>query len=200
MSPLYSDKDKAEAIEKFIYARSKKLATINNYTPITNCIAEGRIKLLLSLEKSGSSLAGRYPYEKMIFHYTDSDARIYVEQLISIVSGTEEDAVSEEIFKKAVNQLFMFIFGLTGTLQSSVELLAPYSLDKRLVIFQEQISVVEKRVDHMDEQIMDTLEKILKWQKEYQPDLDDMKKERKERDDIAKSLKGNGTIGKKGNL
>ena len=176
MTSLYSDKDKTTAIRKFIFARSKNFARIDSFTGIKECIAEGRIKLLQPLKMSGSYSESSYPY-KTVYYYTEGDAQTYFEWLISVVAGTEDVSVPEEVFKKALNQLFMFIFGISGTLHSQVELLTPYSLDEHLADFKEKISLVEKKVDRINEQIVNTLEKIIDWQQKYQPYLNKLVKD-----------------------
>jgi hypothetical protein len=153
MNPLYSDKDRETAIRKFVYVRSIKQAGIADYSPITSCIANERIKLLCEVAKTGYYKKTMYPYET-VYYYSDKDALTYFEWLISVVSGTQEGVVSQETFTKAVNQLFLFIFGLTGTLTSKVDLLEPYSLDEHLTELKERIFRVDTKVDHMNEKMV----------------------------------------------
>jgi hypothetical protein len=187
MNPFYSDSDKVKAVEKFIYARSIRKAFISTYKPIKECLVDGRIKTLTATTKSGQHTESTYPYKKS-FYYTDGDAQSYFERLVAIVSGTEEEAVSEELFKKAVNQLFMFIFGLSGTLQSTVDLLESLSLDEKTKL-ENQIVLVDKKVDHIDEQIVTALETIIRWQQKYQPYLNKLAKDQQ---NLEKALRGKG--------
>lgn len=203
MSPLYTDDQKKAVVARFIYERGNKKADIVDYAPIKDCITEKRITLLYALAKSGSQFDSLH---NIIRFYTNGDAQTYVEWLISAISGTLEEPVTEDVFKKAVNQLFMFLFNLSGTLQSNVDLFVPCrvndeleeklkgydkslsSLDLHMNIARERIKQTEARVDRMNEQIIDALEKIGKWQKEYQPYLDDLKTEQEK---IGKAFKGN---------
>lgn len=189
MSTLYSDTDKIIAIRKFIHARSNKNAIIADYSPIREYIATGRITLLCKLAKSGSYTQSSYPYEK-VYYYSDADAKTYVEWLISALNDTLDTPVTEEIFKKAVNQLHMFVFSLSGTLKSNVDLLQPYSLDEHLKELKEKILSVDAKVERMNDKIITALERTQRWQKMYEPYLDELKKEHDERNTIEKSLKG----------
>jgi len=166
MTRLYSDKDKATAVRNFIYARSNGQAEISDFSEIADYMEKGWVTLLHPISKSGKYET----YTTTEWYYNQKDAETYFEWLISVVAGTEDKTVSEEVFKKAVNQLFMFLFGISGTLASKVELLTPYSLDEQLIEF-------DKKVDRMNEQIVEALERIMAWQQKYQPYLDRLAKE-----------------------
>jgi hypothetical protein len=181
---LYSDKEKEIAIRKFIYAQSNKQAGIADFSPITDCIANKRVTLLYNLPKTDSITGSHYPYTKT-YYYGDYDAQTYFGWLLSAVSGTGDNPVTEEVFKKAINQLFMFIFGLPGTLVSKVDLLEPYSIDKELIEFRQTIGLLDNKVDRMNDKIVKALERIQQWQKMYQSHLDELKQEHEERDKLS---------------
>ncbi len=195
MTPLYSDTDKAVAIRKFMYARSMGQSGINSYEGIQQSIAAERIELLHAVPKSGSYQANYS--SKTTYYYTEGDAQVYFEWLMSAVAGTEE--VSEEVSKKAINQIFKFLFTVAGTLsnRAQTELLTPYSLDEEIKEVTQKISEVEKKVDYMNGKILDALERIGNWQKTYQSCLDELKREHQERKKIAKSLETGKNDGKK---
>jgi hypothetical protein len=212
MNALYTDEQKKAVIARFIYERGNENATIYNYSPITECMNKKRIALLCALNKSGSKYDS---FHNVILFYTDDDAQTYVEWLISAVSGTIEESITENMFKRAVNQLFMFLFNLSGTLHSEVDLLTPCqvndelearlkgydtqlaSLELHMNVAREKIKQDETRVDHMNDKIITALDTIQKWQQVYQPYLDDLKNEREAASNLEKSLKGRGKDEKK---
>jgi len=187
MTALYSDDDRKRAISNFMFARSKKLAQIKSYNIIREYIEGQRVEMLCELEKSEKRTRRTYPYDVISVHYTVDDAQVYFEWLISVANGTRK--VSDETFKKVINQLFMFIFGLDNlNAQPKVTLLKPYSLDEELAKFDAKISGVQKKVNRMNEQILDALKKIMDWKQKYQPYLDRMIKDQ---DSVEKALKRN---------
>lgn len=188
MTGLYSLEDKKRAIRKFIFAKSKKLAKIINYNPIRECLEEERINPLFNIKKSGKKYASSWDTNPSLY-YTVDDAQTYFQWLISVV--TESVEVSEGTIKKAINQLFIFLFILDGTLDvhQQTALLTPYSLDEELEKLCNRISNFENKLKRMDVEIIDVLNKIMKWQQKYQSYLDRMKREQ---DSFDNALKSNG--------
>ena len=187
MIPLYSDADRSIAIRKFIFARSKNLAQINSYKGIKDYLEEQRVPIMCKLKKSG--IYRENAYSELTRHYTEGDAKIYFEWLISVATGTRD--ASSETRKKAINQLFMFIFDTDNTVSADeqVTLLTPYSLGGELADFDTKISEVQKKVNRMNEQILDALKKIMDWKQKYQPYLDRIVKDQ---NILEKALNGNG--------
>jgi len=185
MTPLYSDADRARAIRKFIFARSKASVQVNSYEGIKDYLEEQRVEILCKLKKSGRYT--KNSWSPPTHYYTEQDAKTYFEWLISVVTGTIDS--SSDVYKKAINQLFMFIFNIDDTVDADeqVSLLTPYSLDEEIGNLDEKISQIRKKVEHMNEQIVNALEKILNWQQKYQPYLDRMVKDQ---DSAEKVLKG----------
>lgn len=173
---LYSDNDRKTAIRNFIFARSKKLAKIQSYYVIKDCLNDDKVEILCKLNKSGVNRSQYYPYKVISQYYTDKDARSYFDWLISVADGTR--IKSKEVFKKAINQLYMFIFGLDNfEASSTITLLKPFSIDETLVDFENKLSNFDKKINRMNNQILDALQKIIDWQQKYQPYLDRTKKD-----------------------
>jgi len=173
---LYSDYDKRVAIRNFVFARSKKLAQIKSYYKIRDYLEEGRINILCELKKSGKNKRDTYPYNIISRFYTVEDAQVYFEWLISVANGTRK--VTDDLFTKTINQLFMFIFGLDNLdANPKVTLLEPYSLDEEFTNIDEKISKVQNKVNLMDKNILDALQKILDWKQHYEPYLERIKKD-----------------------
>jgi hypothetical protein len=190
-------RDKEIVMRKFLHARSLKGANIVDYAPITDYMKSTAATLLYDIPKTGHYDSPHYPYNRT-YYYCDADAKTYVEWLISVISDTEDTPISTELYEKAINQLYKFLFVFSGTMTSKVSLLEPYSIDEYLGEFKQSVEVLDKKVDCMNNKIMDALEKILNWKNTYDPYLIELKAERNAASRLEKSLKG-GQDGKKGN-
>lgn len=176
MKPMYSDEDRYAIVNRFINARGQGKAIIQDFKPITKYLNDGSIKLLHKIKRTGTIIKkGNYAFtidvvEKAL--YSNDDAQEYFNWLISMVSGAEK--VAEGIIKESVDQLFLFIFALRDkmSLNPDVLLIAPVDWEYRLKSLEGKHSTLERRTDARNEKAIDALEKIVKWQKTYQPSLD----------------------------
>lgn len=210
MSSLYSDEDKERVVKNFLYARSIKKAWIEDFKPIMDYM-ENKMTLLVKIEKTGINVID-YTRVKA---YSEYDANLYFEWLISAVSGTLPIPVDEECYKRAINHIFFFIFTLDGVLHSDVDLFEPCKIDDilevRLRKQDERLSSLEinmniakeiikrsnREIDRVNEKIVKTLERILDWEQFYKPYLDQLVEQNKEANNIEKSLSGGNKDGEK---
>jgi hypothetical protein len=181
MNTLVSDDERRQTVRNFLVARYDRKATITSYSEITTFLNEQRIKPLCQLTRSGeksrySALDRAYVLDKV---YDDSDAERYFEWLVAVLEGTEY--VSEEIVKQANDQLFRFI-GILGDeveIDETVQLIAPYDWQKLFQSFDERLIQIQKAIIKGENDIAETLSKILLWIKKYGSTLDNIEKDRK---------------------
>ena len=93
MKPLFSEEEKIQAVRTFLIALQHKKARITSYLAIRNRINSGQVVVLCKLNKSEKTNEFDYQASKYIYCYSDADAKVYFEWLVSAVSGTLPDAI-----------------------------------------------------------------------------------------------------------
>jgi|WetSurMetagenome_2_1015567.scaffolds.fasta_scaffold283984_3 hypothetical protein len=198
--------DKATTVNAFISARLNKVAKITDYSPMVRYLNGNHISVLYdNLPKTDAKQViksdGLQRYYDSVPIYGTKDAEMYLEWLISIVQGYEQE--SEEIKNKAYDQLCRFILILTDVTQwkDGYVLAKPYDWVTKLEEFEADISgnineelknmkeMLEHRTDDIQyfgkkvNDLSDSNEKwmsdtadmlglITKWMEKYSPILD----------------------------
>jgi hypothetical protein len=222
MKPLYSEEDRYKIVMNFVTLRGQGRIPIVDFTPLLRYISE--ITPLREIKKTGLeeiSVEGiRMPTfpnmrvsnqsAKVMPCHCREDAEEYFNWLIWII--TIDEKTTDETRKEAVNQLFLFIFALRDKIHVNLNdfLKTRFDWERKVIILKNALKEVKGKVDGIDsdnedlkgdleketEKISEVLERIVNWQKHYQPYLDGLEKERK---GIDNALKGeeNGKKGKR---
>lgn len=180
MKPIFSDEERAQAVKNFIVARYHKQAKITDFNALVSYLNDGGIKVLCGLQKSGKTpvhgdAVGYVTTMRSVF--TEGDAKVYFEWLVSAASGGRE--VPEDIVKQANNQLFQIIHILGDQIhmEKSVQLLYPYDWKDLFSSFDQRLTEMRKMIDKGDKDIIDVLKPILEFMKRNTKLLDALQKE-----------------------
>jgi hypothetical protein len=209
------DEDRKITVTIFADATYDGTAKITSYEPMLPYLNGNLIKILYGkLPKTSSAKdycdSGRY-YDaigkfNVVSMYGVSDAKLYLEWLISVVRGSEK--VSEDLKNEAYDQLDKLILALRDVTKydKQVVLMKPYDWIVRLEKFENQISEdlleqmkdihdtmefwetnvqgyndkLDDICDKLDERakaLVTPLEEILAWMRKYSPTLDKVEKE-----------------------
>lgn len=184
MKPIFSDEERVQAVRNYLVACHRKKARIVSYNVIKDYLTSSRVKILSKLIPSGrNEIADRYGYgtgQYKIF-YTDKDAQVYYEWLISVVNGTMQEGITEDIIKQANNQLFHFIHIMqnSGSIQvdQNVEMIAPYDWQNLFTSFDERLTDMQRIIDRGDKSIIEVLKPLLELMKKNTKLLDTLRRE-----------------------
>ena len=179
-SIFFSDEERNQTVRNLIVARYNHQAKISNYTRLVPYLNEGRIEILCDLKKSVKNRVfdSRGHLTTVKDFFDASDAETYFEWLVSVVTHSKED-VSEDIVKKANNQLFRFIDVLGDDLhmEKNVQLLAPYDWQKLFMSFKKQLTEMQNIIDKGDKEIIEVLKQLLNFMKKNTKLLDSLQRE-----------------------
>jgi len=140
------------------------------------------------------------------YFYNANDAKLYLEWLISVVTGAEK--VPEDVISEAYDQLFKLILVLRAyvDMDKNIALMKPFDWQEKLSKFEKEIvnSVddqfkemnellemwdgkfasfetsiynIENTIEKRTKEMTDALEQLLGWMKKYSPILDGIDKE-----------------------
>ncbi len=161
-------KKKAGSVRTFLVACHNGKARINQYNEIAEYLNSNRVELLHPITKSGKQAKlDRYGYKTGIYKefYTNADACEYYEWLVSAVSDTTKENISEETIKKAIDQLFHFIHILQSAdhleIDERVQMIAPYDWQKLFRSFDMELVDIKNTVDRHDKEIVNILKLVL---------------------------------------
>ena len=166
MKPLDSPQDRAITIKTFINARLNKNAKVTNYEPLVNYLNGNHLEVLYkNLPRSGPSrdeikmLLTNNKLEKISAIYNETDAKMYLNWLISVVQGFSLESSNEELVNKAFDQLSTCILILTDVTEwkDGAMLAKPYDWVDRLINYQEATT------DSIDSRMKDLKEMLDRW-------------------------------------
>lgn len=183
MKPLFSDDERIKTVKNFVVARYQGLVKISSFNAMIPYLTEKRIKILCTLPQTGSSsyvdISGKI-HQQEENCYREEDAEKYFEWLVAVVTGVAN--VSEDIVKKANDQLFQFIHVMRDNIHTdkNVQLVTPYDWQALFTSFDERLTDIQRIIDKSDKDTVETLKSILQWMKKYNPILDALDKENQE--------------------
>jgi hypothetical protein len=164
VKPLFSEEEKTQAVRTFLIALQQKKAKITSYLDIRDRIDSGRVSVLCHLNKGGHDAYGLNPY------YTNGDAQVYFEWLVSAVSGTLPDAIGDDLIKRANDQLFRFIEVMQQSgnveIDSKIQMIEPYDWQNLFSSFDERLTNMQRIIDKGDKDIIEVLKPLLQLMKE----------------------------------
>jgi hypothetical protein len=177
VKPLFSDEEKAQAVRTFLVACHNKKARITNYIEIAKYLNGDRVAMLYPVEKSGSSTYDDYGnYVGSHATYTVQDAQEYYEALVSIVSDTSFLNVTDDMVKKANNQIFHFIHVMQTaghiSMDDKIQMIEPYDWQKLFLSFDKDLVDIRNIVDRHDNEIAKILKSVLDYLKQNKKLLD----------------------------
>lgn len=168
MKPFFSDEERAKTVKNYLIACSNKRAKIINYKDITFCLNTKRVKTLCKLTPSGQDYDNFGKVGNA--YYINEDAKEYYEWLVAVVSGTEREGITEDIIKKANDQLFHFIQIMqnSGTVEidKNIQVVEPYDWQKLFLSFDKRLTDMQKAIDKGDKDIIEVLKLLLQYVKE----------------------------------
>lgn len=149
MKPLDSPQERAITIKTFINARLNKTTKITSYEPLVNYLNGNHLQSLYkNLPRSGPSreeikmLLANNKLEKISAIYNETDAKMYLDWLISVVQGFSPDSANEELVNKAFDQLSTCILILTDVTEWKKDMMLskPYEWVTKLEEFEADIA------------------------------------------------------------
>lgn len=184
MTPILTDQQRKTAVTEFVTCRLNGKVKITDYSSLVSYLNDKNINMLCDLKNTGTMTVrdGSYGATKIIpsGKYTESDARLYFDWLMQVASGSAD--VSKKLEWKAIDQLFSLLFIMREEIQMAkdVQLIEPYDWQALLTSFDNRLTEMQKTIIKGENDIAETLSKILVWIKKYSPTLDAIEKERKE--------------------
>lgn len=149
MISLDSPEDRTVTVKTFINARYNKIARITTYEPLARYLNGKHIEVLYDkLPKSGPPtqtiqiLVAKGMEKDIVPMYTESDAKMYLDWLISVVQGFSPSSTNQELVNKAFDQLSNCILILVDATEwdNNKMLSRPYDWTDKLCEFEEEIS------------------------------------------------------------
>jgi hypothetical protein len=182
MKPLVTPEEKLATVKTFAASFGTKLHA-RNYDSVQKALNDGLITPLYDLPRKDTlgytDTSGNTTYTAT-GKYAPYEALEYVRWLVGVVTGSIP--TSEDNIEKAFDQLYTAIIALKNAdqfLGQNFDILPAYS-------YFTSLTEVQAKVDKMDSQIVDALEKIIDWQQFYKPCLDEAKKRYDEEKEAVK--------------
>ena len=171
MKPIFSEEEKIQAVRTFLIALQHNKVKINSYRDVTYRLNSGEIRILTEISKSGLESI-RVPYRgvESVSCYSDADARLYFEWLVSAVSGTLPISIIDALIKSANDQLFRLIQVMQQSnsvlVDSKIQMIEPYDWQVLFTSFDERLMEMQRIIDKRDKDIMEFLQTMLPLVKE----------------------------------
>jgi hypothetical protein len=110
--------------------------------------------------------------------FNEDDAKTYFEWLMATVTGSKSN--TPQIVQEANNQLFQFIdvLGDAIEMEKTMQLVTPYDWEALFTSFGERLTEMQKIIIKGENDVAETLSKILLWIEKYSPTLDAIEDER----------------------
>ena len=161
--PIYNFAEKLQVCSAFIRSKS----TFNALGPLKRVVDLKFVIPMEDLRDFRSTYQDAYlrPYKD----YSDDGVKEDFDWLVGIVAGLED--AKPDVFRKAVEQLFTFIYHMRRYTLTDKEPFAVTPIEGRLDQISEQISELISQLEDRDKKITDVIEKLLLLIKTYGPTL-----------------------------